>query len=166
VTAIRAAITQTTWTGDKESMLDKHEQFAREAKAQGAQVLCFQELFYSPYLGITEDVKYYDFAEPADGPIVQRFAALAAELSMVAVLPIFEEEQPGVYYNTAVVVDADGTVLGKYRKNHIPNLDKFWEKFTSAPATSDTRCSRPLSARSGSTSATTVTSRKAGASSA
>jgi hypothetical protein len=48
---------------------------------------------------------------------------------MVAVLPIFEEEQPGVYYNTAVVVDADGTVLGKYRKNHIPNLDKFWEKF-------------------------------------
>ena len=58
MTAIRAAITQTTWTGDKESMLDKHEQFAREAKAQGAQVICFQELFYSPYLGITEDVKY------------------------------------------------------------------------------------------------------------
>ena len=133
MTAIRAAITQTTWTGDKESMLDKHEQFAREAKAQGAQVICFQELFYSPYLGITEDVKYYDFAEPADGPIVQRFAALAAELSMVAVLPIFEEEQPGVYYNTAVVVDADGTVLGKYRKNHIPNLDKFWEKFYFRP---------------------------------
>jgi beta-ureidopropionase len=133
VAAIRAAITQTTWTGDKESMLDKHEQFAREAKAQGAQVICFQELFYSPYLGITEDVKYYDFAEPADGPIVQRFAALAAELSMVAVLPIFEEEQPGVYYNTAVVVDADGTVLGKYRKNHIPNLDKFWEKFYFRP---------------------------------
>ena len=133
MTAIRAAITQTTWTGDKESMLDKHEQFARDAKAQGAQVICFQELFYSPYLGITEDAKYYDFAEPADGPIVQRFAALAAELSMVAVLPIFEEEQPGVYYNTAVVVDADGTVLGKYRKNHIPNLDKFWEKFYFRP---------------------------------
>ena len=57
MTAIRAAITQTTWTGDRDSMLDKHEQFAREAKAQGAQVICFQELFYSPYLGITEDVK-------------------------------------------------------------------------------------------------------------
>ena len=133
MTVIRAAITQTTWTGDKESMLDRHEQFAREAKAQGAQVICFQELFYSPYLGITEDVKYYDFTVAADGPIVQRFAALAAELSMVAVLPIFEEEQPGVYYNTAVVVDADGTVLGKYRKNHIPNLDKFWEKFYFRP---------------------------------
>src|SRR4029450_14006247 len=133
VTLIRAAITQTTWTGDKESMLDKHEQFAREAKARGAQVICFQELFYSPYLGITEDAKYYDYAEPADGPIVQRFAALAAELSMVAVRPIFEEEEPGGCSNTAVVVDADGTVIGKYRKNHIPNLDKFWEKFYFRP---------------------------------
>ena len=120
MTIVRAAITQTTWTGDKESMLDKHEQFARDAKEQGAQVICFQELFYGPYFGITEDVKYYDYAEPADGPIVQRFAALAKELGMVMVLPIYEEEQPGVYYNTAVVVDADGTILGKYRKHHIP----------------------------------------------
>ena len=114
-------------------MLDKHEGFAREAAADGAQVICFQELFYGPYFGITEDAKYYDFAEPADGPIVQRFAALAAELSLVMVLPIYEEEQPGVYYNTAVVVDADGSVLGKYRKHHIPHLDKFWEKFYFRP---------------------------------
>jgi len=80
VTVIRAAITQTTWTGDKQSMLDKHEQFAREAKAQQAEVICCQELFYGPYCGITEDAKYYEYAEPADGPIVQRFATLAAEL--------------------------------------------------------------------------------------
>jgi N-carbamoylputrescine amidase len=133
MTIVRAAITQTTWTGDKESMLDKHEQFARQAKEQGAQVICFQELFYGPYFGITEDVKYYDYAEPADGPIVQRFATLAKELGMVMVLPIYEEEQPGVYYNTAVVVDADGTILGSYRKHHIPNLDKFWEKFYFRP---------------------------------
>ena len=79
MTIVRAAITQTTWTGDKESMLDRHEQFARQAKEQGAQVICFQELFYGPYFGITEDVKYYDYAEPADGPIVQRFAALAKD---------------------------------------------------------------------------------------
>ena len=78
MTTVRAAITQTTWTGDKDSMLDKHEQFARDAAAQGAQVICFQELFYGPYFGITEDKKYYRYAEPADGPIVQRFAALAA----------------------------------------------------------------------------------------
>src|SRR3954451_15808063 len=110
MTVVRAAITQTTWTGDKESMIAKHEGFARQAASAGAQVICFQELFYGPYFGITEDAKYYDYAEAADGPIVQRFAALAAELGLVTVLPIYEEEQPGVYYNTAVVVDADGTI--------------------------------------------------------
>ena len=114
-------------------MIAKHEQFARDAAAAGAQVICFQELFYGPYFGITEDAKYYSFAEPADGPIVQRFAALANELHLVMVLPIYEEEMPGVYYNTAVVVDADGTILGKYRKHHIPHLDKFWEKFYFRP---------------------------------
>ena len=87
MTTVRAAITQTTWTGDKDSMLDKHEQFARDAKAQGAQIICFQELFYGPYFGITQDKKYYRYAEPADGPIVQRFAALAKELEMVMILP-------------------------------------------------------------------------------
>lgn len=130
---VRVAITQTTWTGDQASMLDKHEQFARDAKARGAEVICFQELFCGPYFGITEDKKYYAYAEPADGPIVQRFAALAKELAMVMVLPIYEEHMPGVYYNTAVVADADGTVLGKYRKHHIPHLDRFWEKFYFRP---------------------------------
>jgi N-carbamoylputrescine amidase len=133
MSTIRAAITQTTWTGDKESMIAKHEQFARDAAAQGAQIICFQELFYGPYFGIIEDVKYYDYAEPADGPTVQRFVTLAKELKMVIVLPIYEEDMPGVYYNTAVVVDADGTILGKYRKHHIPNLDRFWEKFYFRP---------------------------------
>jgi N-carbamoylputrescine amidase len=130
---VRAAITQTTWTGDKESMIAKHEQFARDAAAQGAQIICFQELFYGPYFGITEDKKYYSYAEPADGPIVQRFAKLAKELNLVMILPIYEEEMPGVYYNTAVVVDNDGTTLGKYRKHHLPHLDRFWEKFYFRP---------------------------------
>jgi len=133
LTIVRAAISQTTWTGDKESMLDKHEQFARDAAAQDAQIISFQELFYGPYFGITQDQKYYRYAEPADGPIVQRFAALAKELGIVMVLPIYEEEQTGVYYNTTVVVDADGTVLGKYRKHHIPHVEKFWEKFYFRP---------------------------------
>ncbi|MCU1473458.1 nitrilase-related carbon-nitrogen hydrolase [Amnibacterium sp.] len=133
MSTIRAAITQTTWTGDKASMLDKHEGFARAAAAEGVQVVCFQELFYGPYFGITEDAKYYDYAEPADGPVVTRFAALAKELGLVLILPIYEEAQTGVYYNTAVVVDADGSVLGTYRKNHIPNLDSFWEKFYFRP---------------------------------
>jgi N-carbamoylputrescine amidase len=133
MTQIRAAITQTTWTGDKASMIAKHEQFARDAADQGAQVICFQELFYGPYFGITQDPKYYEYAEPDDGPVVTRFAALARELNLVTILPIYEEEQPGVYYNTAVVVDADGTVLGKYRKHHIPHVEKFWEKFYFRP---------------------------------
>ncbi len=133
MTVVRAAITQTTWTGDKESMIAKHEQFARDAAKDGVQVICFQELFYGPYFGITEDKKYYAYAEAADGPIVQRFAKLAKELKLVMVLPIYEEDMPGVYYNTAVVVDNDGTILGKYRKHHIPNLDKFWEKFYFRP---------------------------------
>lgn len=133
MTTVRVALSQTTWTGDKASMLDKHEQFARDAKAQGAQAVCFQELFYGPYFGIIPDAKYYDFAEPADGPIVRRFAALAKDLGLVMVLPIYEEDQPGVYYNSAVVVDADGSVLGTYRKHHIPNLESFWEKFYFRP---------------------------------
>jgi beta-ureidopropionase len=133
MSVVRAAITQTTWTGDKESMIAKHEKFARDAAAQGAQIICFQELFYGPYFGITQDKKYYAYAEQADGPIVQRFAKLAKELNMVMVLPIYEEDITGVYYNTAVVVDADGTILGKYRKHHIPHLDRFWEKFYFRP---------------------------------
>ena len=130
---VRVAVTQTTWTGDKASMLDKHEQFTRDAAAQGAEVICFQELFYGPYFGITQDKKYYAYAEPADGPIVQRFAALAAELGIVTILPMYEEEMPGVYYNSAVVVDADGTNLGTYRKNHLPHVASFWEKFYFRP---------------------------------
>ena len=167
MTIVRAAITQTTWTGDKESMLDKHEQFARDAKEQGAQVICFQELFYGPYFGITEDVKYYDYAEPADGPIVQRFAALAKELGMVMVLPIYEEEQPGVYYNTAVVVDADGTILGSYRKHHIPQPRQVLGEVLLPPRQPRLPgVPHGRRARSARTSATTGTSPRAGASSA
>lgn len=133
MSTVRVALTQAKWTGDKESMIQKHEEYVRTAAAEGAQVICFQELFYGPYFGITQERKYYRYAEPADGPIVQRFAALAKEHNMVMVLPIYEEEQPGVYYNTAVVVDADGTILGKYRKNHIPDVDFFYEKFYFRP---------------------------------
>ncbi|MCY7326271.1 MAG: acyltransferase, partial [Microbacteriaceae bacterium] len=116
-----------------ESMIAKHEKFARDAAAQGAQIICFQELFYGPYFGIIEDPKYYEYAESIPGPTTSRFQALAKELGIVIVLPIYEEAMPGVYYNTAVVIDADGENLGSYRKHHIPNLDRFWEKFYFRP---------------------------------
>jgi beta-ureidopropionase len=132
-TTVRAALVQTTWTGDKESMIKAHEEYAREAAGQGAKVVCFQELFYGPYFCQVQDAKFYEYAEAVPGPTVERFAALAGELGMVMVLPVYEEEQPGVLYNTAAVIDADGTYLGKYRKNHIPHVNGFWEKFYFRP---------------------------------
>jgi beta-ureidopropionase len=131
---IRAAVFQTAWTGDKESMIQAHEQAARDAAAQGAQVLSFQELFYGPYFCQVQDKAFYEYAEQIpDGPIVKRFQALAKELRLVLVLPMYEEEQPGVLYNTAAVIDADGSYLGKYRKHHIPQVEGFWEKFYFRP---------------------------------
>ena len=130
---IRAALVQTTWTGDKESMIKAHEQYARDAAAQGAKVICFQELFYGPYFCQVQDAAYYDYAESIPGPTTERFQALAAELGMVMILPMYEKEQEGVLYNTAAVVDADGSYLGKYRKHHIPQVNGFWEKFYFRP---------------------------------
>jgi N-carbamoylputrescine amidase len=133
MTVVRAALTQVAWTGDKESMIARHEHYARQAADQGAQIVCFQELFYGPYFGIVQDQKYYDYVESVPGPTVERFQALAAELGLVMVLPVYEVENDGEYYNTAAVVDADGSYLGKYRKHHIPNLPQFWEKFYFRP---------------------------------
>ena len=130
---VRAAITQVEWTGDKESMIARHEDLTREAAAQGVQIICFQELFYGPYFGIIQDQKYYAYVEPIPGPTTERFQALAKELGMVIVLPIYEVANEGEYYNTAAVIDADGSLLGKYRKHHIPNLPQFWEKFYFRP---------------------------------
>ncbi|MCM8554663.1 nitrilase-related carbon-nitrogen hydrolase [Streptomyces sp. STCH 565 A] len=134
---IRAALFQTAWTGDKESMIQVHEQAVRDAAAQGAQVMCFQELFYGPYFCQVQDPQFYAYAERVpDGPVVERFQRLAREHGMVLVLPVYEEEQPGVLYNTAAVIDADGSYLGKYRKTHIPQVRGFWEKFYFRPGNS------------------------------
>jgi N-carbamoylputrescine amidase len=130
---VRAALVQTNWTGDQESMTKAHEDYARQAAAAGAKVICFQELFYGPYFCQLQDPKFYEYAESVPGPTVERFQALAAELGMVMVLPVYEQEQPGVLYNTAAVIDADGKYLGKYRKNHIPQVKGFWEKFYFRP---------------------------------
>ena len=136
MTIVRAALVQAVWTGDKESMIRHHEEQARLAAAEGAQVICFQELFYGPYFCQVQDAEFYEYAESVPGPTTERFAALAAELGLVTVLPVYEQDQPGVLYNTAAVIDADGTYLGKYRKHHIPNLPGFWEKFYFRPGNS------------------------------
>jgi N-carbamoylputrescine amidase len=131
---IRAALLQTDWTGDKASMIDRHEEAAREASAQGARVMCFQELFYGPYFCQVQDAAFYEYAEAIpDGTTTKRFQSVAKELGMVLVLPMYEKHQEGVLYNTAAIIDADGTYLGKYRKTHIPQVKGFWEKFYFRP---------------------------------
>jgi len=130
---VKAALVQARWTGDKESMIDSSVMSAKKAAAQGAQIVCFQELFYGPYFCQVQDPEYYAYAEPIPGPTTERMIELARETSMVVIAPIYEEEQPGVYYNTAMVIDADGRYLGKYRKTHIPQLKGFWEKYYFRP---------------------------------
>jgi beta-ureidopropionase len=131
---VRAALVQTRWTGDSESMVQLHERYAREAAAQGAQVIGFQEVFNAPYFCQVQEEEHYRWAEAVpDGPTVTRMRALARELGLVMVVPVYEVEQPGVYYNTAAVIDADGSYLGKYRKHHIPQVKGFWEKFYFKP---------------------------------
>ena len=131
---VRAALLQTDWAGTKEAMIDKHEAAVHEAAKQGAQVMCFQELFYGPYFCQVQESEYYGYTEYIpDGPTTQRFQSIAKETGMVLVLPMYEIEQPGIYYNTAAVIDADGTYLGKYRKQHIPQVKGFWEKFYFKP---------------------------------
>jgi N-carbamoylputrescine amidase len=134
---VRAAIVQTTWTGDPESMIAKNTGYARQAAEQGTRVLCFQELFAGPYFCQVQDDRHFDTAEPIpNGPTTRRMQQLARETEMALVVPIFEEEDAGVFYNTAAVIDADGTYLGKYRKHHLPHLPGFWEKFYFRPGNS------------------------------
>jgi beta-ureidopropionase len=131
---IRAALLQATWTGDKQSMIDKHIDYVTQAATQGVQVMCFQELFYGPYFCQVQDAKFYELTEHVpDGPTTKLFQEAARRHHVVLIVPMYEEEQTGVYYNTAAVIDADGTYLGKYRKTHIPHVSGFWEKFYFRP---------------------------------
>jgi N-carbamoylputrescine amidase len=166
MTVVRAAISQVAWTGDKQSMIARHEHLARAAADVGVQALGFQELFYGPYFGIVRDQKYYSYAETIPGPTVERFQALARELDLVLVLLLYEVANEGEYYNSAAVIDADGSLLGRYRKHHIPNLPQFWEKFYFRPGNAGYPVFQTAAGRVVSTSAMTGTSRRAGANSA
>lgn len=131
---VRAALIQAPWTGDQSSMIDQHIEMLHQAAQQGAQVACLQEVFNAPYFCQVQDAAYYALAEAVpDGPTVQKMQAVARELDMVLVVPLYEQESTGVYYNSAAVIDADGSYLGKYRKTHLPQLPGFWEKFYFRP---------------------------------
>ena len=112
---------------------EKHIGYIEEAGRQGVQILGLQEIFNGPYFCPGQDPKWYGMAEACPGPTTELMAEYAAKYNMVMVVPIYEREMAGVYYNTAAVIDADGTYLGKYRKIHIPQTSGFWEKYYFKP---------------------------------
>ncbi len=133
--------TSCDWSADKHSlarikkrMIDKHVPLIEKAGKAGVQILCLQEIFYGPYFCAEQDIRWYETAEPVPGPTTHLMQKLAKKHKMVIVVPLYETPSTGTYYNTAVVIDADGSVLGVYRKNHIPHCAPgFWEKFYFKP---------------------------------
>ena len=113
--------------------LAHHETLIHDAAAKGAQIVCLQELFLTPYFCTRQDPDLFDLAEPVPGPTTKRLQPLAKELGVVIIASLFEKRGPGLYHNTTAVIDADGTYLGKYRKMHIPQDPGFEEKFYFTP---------------------------------
>ena len=117
----------------REAAIDVHLPLVEEAGRRGVQILGLQEVFNGPYFCPSQDAHWYDIAEPVPGPTTNLMAQHAKKHGMAIVVPVYEREQAGVYYNTAAVYDNDGTYLGKYRKNHIPHTSGFWEKYFFKP---------------------------------
>jgi beta-ureidopropionase len=119
----------------RQAMIDKHVALIAQAADKGAQVVCLQELFYGPYFCAEQETRWYDLTERVpDGPTITLMSQIAKHHQIVLVVPVYEEDLPGIYYNTAAVIDADGSYLGKFRKMHIPHCNPgFWEKFYFRP---------------------------------
>jgi N-carbamoylputrescine amidase len=140
---VRAALIQATLSEStdapvekiKASMIDKHVALIEKAAKKGAQVVCMQELFNGPYFGAEQNPKWFSMVEQIpDGDTTRLMQDLAKKHNMVLIVPMYEEDLTGVYYNTAAVIEADGTYLGKFRKIHIPHCHPgFWEKFYFRP---------------------------------
>ncbi|HHU57839.1 MAG TPA: carbon-nitrogen hydrolase, partial [Bacteroidales bacterium] len=130
---MRTALIQQSNGADLEANTAKLEANIRKAAAEGAQLVVLQELHNSLYFCQTEDTGVFDLAEPIPGPSTERFGALAGELGIVLVTSLFERRAPGLYHNTAVVFERDGSLAGKYRKMHIPDDPAYYEKFYFTP---------------------------------
>jgi N-carbamoylputrescine amidase len=115
------------------AMFEKHLPFIHDAGKKGVKVLGLQEIFNGPYFCPGQDKRWYGAAEACPGPTVEALQPIARQYGMAMIVPVYEREQAGVYYNTAAVLDHDGTYLGKYRKNHIPQTSGFWEKYFFKP---------------------------------
>ncbi len=130
---IKVGLVQNACSLDVEANTTAAIRGVREAAAKGAKIICLQELFQSVYFCQIEDHKYFDLAEPIPGPATTIFQDLAKELGVVIIASLFERRAPGLYHNTAAIIDADGAFLGKYRKMHIPDDPLFYEKFYFTP---------------------------------
>ncbi|HEV7902530.1 MAG TPA: nitrilase-related carbon-nitrogen hydrolase [Pyrinomonadaceae bacterium] len=135
IQATNAAPTDAPIEEIKRANIEKHVRLIEDAARQGVQILCMQEVFTTPYFCAEQQTRWYEAVEKIpDGPTVKLMQEVAKQHGMVIVVPIYEEEIAGIYYNTAAVIDADGKYLGKYRKNHIPHVNPgFWEKFYFKP---------------------------------
>jgi N-carbamoylputrescine amidase len=131
--SVRVGLVQQRAGGDPAGNFDRAVEGIRSAVAQGAQIICLQELFGSYYFCQREDHDFFKLAEAIPGPSTDRLSAIAKELGVVIVASLFERRAQGLYHNTAAVIDADGSYLGKYRKMHIPDDPQFHEKFYFTP---------------------------------
>jgi len=130
---VTLGLPQMTIGEDPKANLKKAIDRIRDAAARGAQIVCLQELFLGPYFCQTEDHKFFALAESIPGPSTRVMADLAKELGIVIIASLFEKRAEGLYHNTAAILDADGTYLGKYRKMHIPDDPQYYEKFYFTP---------------------------------
>jgi N-carbamoylputrescine amidase len=132
-TTVTLALVQLQASLEPSENLERTVASIRRAAARGAQIICLQELFASRYFCQSEDTAQFRLAEPIPGPTTTAMGRLAAELQVVLIVPLFEQRTQGLYHNSAVVFDADGTLLGTYRKMHIPDDPGYYEKFYFTP---------------------------------
>ena len=130
---MKVGLVQQANTADRAANIEKLQRHIRQAAAEGAELVVLQELHNGLYFCQTEDTSLFDQAEPIPGPSTELFGALAKELGIVLVLSLFERRAPGLYHNTAVVLERDGSIAGKYRKMHIPDDPAYYEKFYFSP---------------------------------
>lgn len=126
-------IVQMKMTNNRDQNMAEAIKWLREAKKQGVQVACLPELFLGPYFCQSEDHSFFDLAEAIPGPSTDELSKVAKELDMVIVASLFERRTAGMYHNTTAVIDADGKYIGKYRKMHIPDDPRYYEKFYFTP---------------------------------
>ena len=117
---------------DAAATVARAERLIRDAAGRGAQIICLKELFNAPYFCKAQQSERFDLAESIPGPTTDRMQALAKELAVVLIVPLFERQAAGVYRNSAAVIDADGSLMGVYRKMHIPDDPLFFEAYRTA----------------------------------